>query len=56
MRSKTVHDCDIEKAALDKAMAQMSVWNTWNPDLLHKIIEEKDPAKKMAIASKTINS
>jgi len=51
-----VHDTDIEKAALDKAMAQMSVWNTWNPDLLHKIIEEKDAAKKMMIASHTINS
>ena len=37
-------------------MSQMSVWNTWNPDLLHKIIEEKDPSKKMAIAQHTINS
>jgi len=34
----------------------MSVWNTWNPDLIQAIIEEKSPEKKMKIASHTINS
>lgn len=34
----------------------MSVWNTWNPDLIQVIINEPDPVKKMKIASHTINS
>ena len=30
-RIKKLYDADIEKGALDHAMSQMKIWNTWNP-------------------------
>jgi len=56
MRIKALYDADVEKGALDHAMQQMSVWNTWSQDFLAKIAAEKDPDRKLKLAQKSINA